>query len=480
MTSYFPKIAGMSTPSQQESTPVFSDKKVEKTLIEGIGTIVDEMLVSTNSISSTSNLPAQPVKRKVSQINQSRVEEEGSPTKKLKTISGRIDFGSAKVDIKDFSGVVTISSGNSSISINSNEELPLPNFPTPNFESSEKPTRPVPYFSEPERLSNGIVPHFPPPPKKLKPGLKPSFPTLAPSSALSSPVQGTPYNSKEETVRPLPFFPFPQELNSSKIPQTPSKKLRPGLSPGFPTSHSSPVPITPSKRKTHTPKGQEKLYSIYQRLSLTPLDNPPQVITLKKDIRATNGALLINKDLPLHFIGQGNAAFVYRQGNRVIKLPVLTLQDKLLQRNLTRTINGYEQLKKIEIAAAETFIVDDMIIAEYIEGSEPTFNDVARYFHNMFKSPFTHFIADFKPQNLKFANQKVICIDPTTLKDHTILSTLDFNSMVMELVMVFKEWQKKENSLDVRRYFNPEHYEGVGKDLYNETMERLFNPDPED
>ena len=52
--------------------------------------------------------------------------------------------------------------------------------------------------------------------------------------------------------------------------------------------------------------------------------------------------------------------------------------------------------------------------------------------------------------------------------------------MVMELVMVFKEWQKRENGLDVRSYFKSENYEGIGKDLYNETMERLFNPDPED
>ena len=388
------------------------------------------MFESTESVCA---VPATPMKRKVSQIHQPQVEEEGSPTKKSKTgISGRIEFGSAKVDIKDFSGLVTISSGNSSISINSrDEELPRPNFPTPNFDNSEKLKRPVPSFSLPQ--------------KPLNPGISPQFPS-------------TP----------------------SRVPQTPAKKPKPGYVPGFPSLPSSPVPNTPNKRKSLTPKGQEKLYAIYEKLSLMPMTTPQQVINLKKDIKAPNGALLMSKDKPLEFIGQGDAAYVYRQENKVIKLPVLTLSDKLLQRNLTRTFNGYEQLKKLEISAAETSIVEDMIIAEYIEGSEPTFGHVAKYFDNMFVSPFTHFVADFKPQNLKFANQKVICIDPTTLKDHVSLGAEDFNSMVMELVMVFKEWQKRENGLDVRSYFKSENYEGIGKDLYNETMERLFNPDPED
>ena len=438
MTPYFSNISSVMPPIQHEETSVLLNKKGEKPLTQGIEQIVDEMFVSTASVPP---VPATPMKRKVSQIHASKVsqsdqsiaEEEGSPTKKLKTgISGRIEFGSAKVDIKDFSGVVTISSGNSSISINSrNEELPKPHFPTPNFNSSEKPKRPLPSFSLPDRpLNPGIIPQFP----------------------------STP----------------------SKFPQTPSKKLRPGCIPEFPSFASSPVPGTPNKRKSLTPKGQEKLCAIYEKLSLSPMSTPQQVINLKKDIKATNGALLISKDKPLEFIGQGDAAFVYRQENKVIKLPVLNLSDKLLQRNLIRTLNGYEQLKKLGISAAETLIVDDVIVAEYIEGSEPTFGQVAKYFDNMFVSPFAHFIADFKPQNLKFANQKVICIDPTTLKDHVSLSLEDFNSMVMELVMVFKAWQKRESGLDVRSYFKSENYEGVGKELYNETMERLFNPDPED
>lgn len=430
MTSYFPKIGGVSTPIKPENTSAISNKNTGNPIIEGIEKIVDEMLDSTESVCS---VPATPMKRKVTQIRQPNVEENGSPTKKMKTgISGRIEFGSAKVDIKDFSGVVTISSGNSRISINSNEELPRPNFPIPIFDNSEKPpTRPAPVFSLPQKL--------------LNPGISPQFPSMP-----------------------------------SKSPQTPSKKPRSGFIPEFPSSTSSPVPSTPNKRRSLTPKGQEKLYAIYERLSLMPMTTPQQVINLKKDIKAPNGALIVSKDKPLEFIGQGDAAYVYRQENKVIKLPVLALSDKLLQRNLTRTLNGYEQLKTLGISVAETFIVEDMIVAEYIEGSEPTFGHIAKYFDHMFLTPFTHFVADFKPQNLKFANQKVICIDPTTLKDHVILGAEDFNSMVMELVMVFKEWQKRENGLDVRSYFKSENYSGIGKDLYNETMERLFNQDPED
>lgn len=182
----------------------------------------------------------------------------------------------------------------------------------------------------------------------------------------------------------------------------------------------------------------------FQSPSLKNLPKTPAIIASETDKKIATltysgsnvynnlGELLIStgEKLSLRLIGEGTIHKVWKvenKGSLVIKvwLGVINANKKLS--SYKETTQAYDELMKrsdIQIATwynkgnvwKDDGKGDGLYVYEYIDGEEPSFEDVKILIQDMIKDP-SKFIADFRAVNLKKKDEKIVIIDPSIASD---------------------------------------------------------------
>lgn len=112
---------------------------------------------------------------------------------------------------------------------------------------------------------------------------------------------------------------------------------------------------------------------------------------------------------------------------------VLGKKNSIKDTNIAYEILLKRELEEKDIQVARMYnkySKDGFYVYEFVSGDEPTFDEVKEILKKMIVMPST-FIADFKPENLKMRDGKVVIIDP---------SIDDKEEIPLHLTHIFKRW----------------------------------------
>lgn len=252
-----------------------------------------------------------------------------------------------------------------------------------------------------------------------------------------------------------------------RSPCKPKVKLRRSLfDPKQPTEDKS-LEKTPEKRKfkycSHSGhyaslnNGQDlkdlERQEIKKRkldLSETPTGNHKQIQFKGSDIRKDD-KILISKgeNLVLDELGKGNFHRVWTVNGKptiVIKTFSGNLEDNKRTKSIENTMAAYKTLIERETTRGDIQVarlyndvrIDNFYVFEKIPGDAPSFDEVKPILIDMIKD-HNQFIADFRPDNARMKDGKIVIIDPYA--DHE-------EDIFLNLFHIIKSWVTKDKILD--------------------------------
>lgn len=185
--------------------------------------------------------------------------------------------------------------------------------------------------------------------------------------------------------------------------------------------------------------------------------------------------------LTLKFLANGKFHMVWNameDDSIVVKTLKKDLNQGQQEKSITETRKAYENLTNREkeegdIKVAKLlndFKKDRFYIYEKITGPVPSFDQVKIIFEKMIKDS-SFFIADFRPDNVRMVEDKIVIIDPSFDQDQ--------EDLAINLIQLIKSWMTKDKVLDKKKLlevvdeFDKLELNEGAKEIWMEVSERL-------